>query len=321
VRLGGAAGSLAVGGLLQVREGALGEVVLDVVEQPLPAAHPRSTGGGVTQARRADVGGSLAGLLNGEGGIGHAQKARTDSLGRAADADEARQRQVLGRQLHRHHRAHGRELNHRAGLPAGVHEGRAALVAALVGDEVADDRQMLHLLGGFGQDLADLDARGRGLDGLELARGRLIDLDVPQVHVAGTAAHPHDDEALVLLLHLRRLGLNRLEEVEARDSQGRGPRDVRHEMPAIDHLDNLPDGSFPWIFPCPPSCREEMAGSNLFSLTGNVNPVKKFRTVGLACVFAGFDDPRCRRVPRKAKKKWVNAKRSVWATRSASRCG
>ena len=57
--------------------------------------------------------------------------------------------------------ADGGVLDDRVGLPAGVHQDGAALVAAFVGDQRADDRQVLELLGDGRQDFADLDAGGR----------------------------------------------------------------------------------------------------------------------------------------------------------------
>ena len=122
------------------------------------------------------------------------------------------------------------------GCPAGIHQHGAALVAAFVGDERADERQVLELRRDGRQDLADLDAVDRGLDRLELAAGRLAGLEVPEVHVAGAAAHPEDDEALVVLLQLGGRRAQALEEVQARNSNGRRARDVLEEVPPI-HLE------------------------------------------------------------------------------------
>src|SRR5262249_38671214 len=83
--------------------------------------------------------------------------------------------------------------------------------------------------------LGDLDARGAGLDRLELAAVLRAGLEVPQVHVAGAAAHPQDDEALVLLLQLRLGGPEAVEEVQARNGRGGGARHVREEVPAVHH--------------------------------------------------------------------------------------
>ncbi len=218
------AASRSAGGL-QVREGAFGEVVLDGVEQALPAAQAFDGLGFVAAeaARRLDVLRRLAGVLHGERGVHHAEEARPDALGGAADADEAGQRQVLGGQQRGGHGADGRVLHDRAGLPAGVHQGRAALVAAFVGHQRADDRQVLELAGDGRQDFADLDAGSGGLDGLELAAGLLAGLEIPQVHVAGSAAHPQDDEAFVVFLELGRGRLQALQEVACRGRPGPKP--------------------------------------------------------------------------------------------------
>ena len=53
------------------------------------------------------------------------------------------------------------------GCSPGVHQHGAALVAAFVGDQRADDRQVLALVGDGRQDFADLDAGGGRLDRLE----------------------------------------------------------------------------------------------------------------------------------------------------------
>ena len=101
---------------------------------------------------------------------------------------------------------------------------------SLVTSERTSDR-LLELLGDGRQDLADLDAVGRGLDRLELAAGLLAGLEVPEVHVAGAAAHPQDDEALVFFLELGLGGLEAGEKVHARDRQRGRPRDVRQKVP------------------------------------------------------------------------------------------
>ena len=54
---------------------------------------------------------------------------------------------------------------------------------------------------------------------------------LPQVHVAGAAAHPHDDEAFVFFLELRFGRFEAVEEVQARNRQSGRPRHVREEMP------------------------------------------------------------------------------------------
>ena len=85
----------------EVRELALGEVVFHGVEEALAAAQAlhglglvlAEAGGGL------DVGGRLAGVLDRERRVHHAEEAGTDALSGAADADEAGQGKVLGGQL------------------------------------------------------------------------------------------------------------------------------------------------------------------------------------------------------------------------------
>src|SRR5262249_53341504 len=113
-------------------------------------------------------------------------------------------------------------------------------MAALVGDEGADDGELVHLPGDGWQHLADLDAGGLGLDRLELAAGRGIGLEVPQVHVTGPAAHPEDDKALVSLLELVLDGAEALEELHTRDSEGGEARHVLKEMPPIHSAAHVP---------------------------------------------------------------------------------
>ena len=72
---------------------------------------------------------------------------------------------------------------------------------------------------------------GLGPDRLEFAAGLLAGLEIPQVHVAGAAAHPQDDEAFVFFLELRLGGLEAVEEAQARHRQSGRPRHVREEMP------------------------------------------------------------------------------------------
>ncbi len=98
--------------------------------------------------------------------------------------------------------AKGGILHDRIRLPACVHKNSAAFMAAFVGHQGADQRQVLELLGHFRQDFRDLDAGRRGIDRLEFAARLLARLEVPQVHVAGAAAHPEDDEAFVFFLEL-----------------------------------------------------------------------------------------------------------------------
>src|SRR5262249_12156067 len=109
------------------------EAILDGVEEALTTADALSHLGIATQGIRwLDVLRRLAGVLDGEGGIGHAEEAGTDALSDAADADEGRQRQFLRGQERSGDGADVGVLNDRVGESAGVHEGGAAVVAPLV---------------------------------------------------------------------------------------------------------------------------------------------------------------------------------------------
>ena len=103
------------------------------------------------------------------------------------------------------HRADGGVVEHRAGLLPGVHACSVPRSwSPSFGVQRPDDRQVLELLGDVRQVLGDLDAAGGGGLGLVLAAVRAARLDVPEVDGRRAAAHPQDDEALLLLLHLRR---------------------------------------------------------------------------------------------------------------------
>src|SRR5262249_13316634 len=144
-----------------------------------------------------DVGGRRARVLDGEGGVVHAEEAGADALSGAADADECGQSQVLGGDQGRGDRADGGVLDNGAGHAAGVHQGGATVVADLVGCQPADDGELVHLAGDGGEEFADVDAADVGLDLVEDI-GLGTGLEVPQVNGGGSAPHPHDDETLVL---------------------------------------------------------------------------------------------------------------------------
>ena len=99
--------------------------------------------------------------------------------------------------------------------------------------------QVMHLLGDLGQMLADLHARRRGVDRLERAAVLLaVGLQVPDVEVAGAAAHPEHDAAPVGLAELLGVGLERREELDRRDAERRGG-EVAHPV-APRHLAERP---------------------------------------------------------------------------------
>ncbi len=69
----------------------------------------------------------------------------------------------------------------------------------------------------------DLHAGRRGVDRLERAAVLLaVGLEVPDVEVAGPAAHPQHDDAPVGLAQVLGVGLQRREELDRRDAQRGG---------------------------------------------------------------------------------------------------
>ena len=97
--------------------------------------------------------------------------------------------------------------------------------------ERANDRQVLHLLGDARHMLADLNAGDVRLHRLEIAGVFRFGLEVPNVDRRGTAAHPKDDQAFVLLLERRTGGFERLNETHPRNGKRRHSGDVLEEMP------------------------------------------------------------------------------------------
>ena len=79
---------------------------------------------------------------------------------------------------------------------------------------------MFHLLGDVGQNLADFDARSRGIHFLELAPILVAWLEVPEIKVARPAAHPKDDQALVFLLQRFLGSVQPLQKAHTRKEEG-----------------------------------------------------------------------------------------------------
>ena len=182
---------------------------------------------------RRHIIGRLAGVLHRERRIGHAEEAGADSRGRTADCDEARQVEILGRQLLGGHRADVRPLRQRVGRTAGADEHRPPLMIAFGRRERANDRQVLHLLGDARHVLANFDAAGARFHRLEFAGVLRAGLQVPDVDGGRPAAHPKDDQALVLFLKRRGGRPQRLDEAHAGHREGRHAGDMLEKMPAI----------------------------------------------------------------------------------------
>ena len=154
------------------------KLVLDVVEQALPAARcAPSLIFVVAEAPGASMlAGGWPGFCDGERGVLHAEEARPDALGGAADADEAGQGQVLARSAASSTTEPDGRVLRRPGWAAGRCSSGSvprSWLPSLVTRERTIDR-CLNCLARLGQDLADLDAGGRGLDRLELAAVRLV---------------------------------------------------------------------------------------------------------------------------------------------------
>ena len=106
--------------------------------------------------------------------------------------------------------------------------GGAAVIAVGAGDG-ANERDAVHLLGHLREDLADLNAIGAGLDGLELACRGAARLGIPRVNVAHAATVPEEDDGLGLG---RVSGANRAEEAVDGHAEQRGRASELAEEPA-----------------------------------------------------------------------------------------
>ena len=94
------------------------------------------------------------------------------------------------------------------------------VVVAVVGHRT-DDGELVHLRGGPGHMLGDADAWRGGLDFLERPAGAGAGLEVPDIDGSGAAAHPQDDDGLVLPAKLLGIRLNGAGKFEAGKGQVR----------------------------------------------------------------------------------------------------
>ena len=119
------------------------------------------------------------------------------------DHDVGRHRRVLMADLLRDDGADTR-VNVLVRGDAAVVTGEAYLVAGAVARVVvvqaAHDRPLVHELGGQGQHVGEADAGHAGSDGAELAAilDRCVGLRIPHVDVAGSAAHPQQQDRVQL---------------------------------------------------------------------------------------------------------------------------
>src|SRR5260370_30387001 len=81
--------------------------------------------------------------------------------------------------------------------------------------------------------LADLDAGNARIDRTEVAAGGGAGFKVPGIDVAGAAAHPEDDYALMLLPQGRRRSAEALDELHSRQGHERKTRHMFEEMSPI----------------------------------------------------------------------------------------
>ncbi len=232
----GAVGELGAVLFAQVRVRGRGELVLEGVEKTLAAAD--AFFGFIAAAdalRGADVFRGRAWVLHGEGGVGHAEEA--GAVRAAADRDIVRQRDVLIagelRDLVGRHRTDRGKRQRRVGRVGGVHQLAATHVIAFRRGQGTDDGQVAHLLGNLGHVLGNLDAGDGSVDLAELAAGRLARLKVPDIDGRGAAAHPQDDDTLVLAAQLLSIGLDVSHEFESGQRQGGITRHVREKMSSI----------------------------------------------------------------------------------------
>ena len=87
-------------------------------------------------------------------------------------------------------------------IVAGVHVVDAVGVAGRLRLHAANHGELVGDLGHFGKVLADLEAVHLGGDGAEGTAGGAPGLHVEGVQLAGSAIHPEQDAALLLLLGL-----------------------------------------------------------------------------------------------------------------------
>ena len=76
----------------------------------------------------------------------------------------------------------------------GLHDVGALAVVVFFGVHAADQRQMMHLLCGVRQELANVNARCRRFDGIERATVIGIGFWVPRFQLADAARQPEDDD-------------------------------------------------------------------------------------------------------------------------------
>ena len=94
-------------------------------------------------------------------------------------------------ELNRAVRAEPRVNDRRIGRISGVHHVGAAVVVSFLGIQRANDAQVMHLLGNFGQMFGDLHAGRRSRNRLERSAVLLaVRLQVPDVEMTGASSHP-----------------------------------------------------------------------------------------------------------------------------------
>src|SRR5262249_1785092 len=141
-------GALVDGAMLRDARGAagFGEVLLQVLQQIEPARETLLA----DAARQFDIGRHLRGVLDDERRVVHSKKTAADGGAPVPDADKARQIKILRSDLRGDDGAEtGMLYTGQRNVPGVQLIGGALMLALLVGHR-ADDRYVLHHLGGLG---------------------------------------------------------------------------------------------------------------------------------------------------------------------------
>ncbi len=171
----------------------------------------------------------LAVGIDDERRIGHAQESWTGTA--TADRDKGRDLQLrAGRfQFMSDHGTVAGVLDVWIGHVTGVHVITSPVMVGLTRAHRPHDRHVVHLLGHQRHMLGDLHvpAGGDGSEGPPIDATRL---EVPDVDRGRSAAHPQQDDCLLVLLQIGGMGLEGRSKIQGRHSQGGSARDMLHEV-------------------------------------------------------------------------------------------
>ena len=121
------------------------------------------------------------------------------------------------------------------GLESGVKVVACAVVIGFGRAHGANDRQVMHLFGNFGQQLGDLRIAGRGDRFVRSGRGG-AGLHVPDVDRGRRAPHPQEDARLLIATEFCGVGNKTLRERKRRKRQRRGAREMAKKVAAVHAL-------------------------------------------------------------------------------------